>query len=107
MRNTVLLDRDGQVLAEHADDGGMSRTEFADVVRLLRHTADDTSRRMDAGALVRAEIEGPAGDLTIVRLQRLTLGALYSEPQRADGVWEMFQDVMARNVTTRTEVAHA
>ncbi len=107
VRNTVLLDRDGKVLAEHADDAGLSRRDFAHVIRQLRSTADDTSRRMDAGALVRAEIESPAGDLTIVRVQRLTVGALYSEPLRADSVWELLQDLTARNLSTPTEVAHA
>ena len=107
MRNTVLLDRDGKVLAEHADDGGIARSEFAHLVRQLRRTADATSRRMDAGALVRAEIESPAGDLTVVRVQRLTVGALYSDPLRTDRVWEMLQDLTARNLSTPPEVAHA
>jgi hypothetical protein len=107
MRNTVLLDRDGRVLAEHCDDGGMAREDFAHVVRQLRSTADDTSRRMDAGALVRTELEGPAGDLTVMRVQRLTVGALYSEPLRAARVWELLQDLTARNLSPRPEVAHA
>jgi len=103
----VLLDRAGKVLAEHADDAGLSRDDFAHLVREIRRTADQTSRRMDAGALVRAEIESPAGDLTVVRVQRLTVAALYSEPLRAEGVWEMLQDVTARNISTPQAVAHA
>lgn len=107
MRNTVLLGPDGEILAEHTSDAGLPGDAFADAVRHLRETADETSRRMDAGALVRAELEGPAGDVTVLRIQRLTVGALYSEPLRADRVWEMLQDVTARNVTREPEVARA
>ena len=43
----------------------------------------------------------------MLRVQRLTVGALYSEPLRTERVWEMLQDVTARNLTAPPEVAHA
>ncbi len=108
MRNSVVLDADGVVIAQQGTPLGLAPDAFAELVRRLRAIADDASRRMDTGALVRAEIDGPSGSVTVMRLRSLTVGALYSEPLRADRVWEMLQDCSAPHVTpVREEAPHA
>ncbi len=107
LRNSMLMDGDGRILAQHATDAGLGIDAFADVVREVRATSDGASRRMDTGVLVRAEIEGPETSLTVVRLRQYTIAALFSEPLRTDRVWEMVQDVTARSLAPTAEVACA
>jgi predicted regulator of Ras-like GTPase activity (Roadblock/LC7/MglB family) len=107
VRNSIILDRDGEFLADFSDANGLSRRQFSDLVNGIRDTADEASRRMDTGALVRAEIEGPFGSLTLTRVRSLTIAILYEEPLRPDRVWELLQDFIARNLTNKKEVAVA
>lgn len=107
VRNTVVLDREGAVLTDASVPEGLSRRQFSELVRSVAATADDASRRMDTGALVRAEIEGPAGNVTVARVRTLTIGVLYADPLRPERVWELLEDLVARNVATAREAAHA
>jgi len=105
--SAVLLDGDGAIVAHHGDEAGLGADAFADLVRDVRTTSGNASRHMDAGVLVRAEIEGPTASLTVVRLRQYTIAALFSDPLRTDRVWEMLQDISARCLSTSQKVAHA
>lgn len=107
VRNTILLDRQGEILADYSRTGGLSSSQFADLVSSVSETADEASRRMDTGSLVRAEVEGPAGNVTVARVQNVVLGLLYDNPLRPDGAWEMLQDFIARNLEHSPEGARA
>lgn len=97
VRNSIVLDKDGEVLADSTDGASITRRQFADLVLAVAATADDASRRMDTGALVRAEIENPSGNVTVARVRNLTIGILYADPLRSERVWEILQDFVARN----------
>ncbi|MCG3133210.1 MAG: hypothetical protein HMLKMBBP_00331 [Planctomycetes bacterium] len=97
VRNIAVLDRDGDILADHTDGTGPTRRQFCELVTATASVADDASRRMDTGALVRAEVESPSGNVTVVRVRGLTIGVLYSAPLRGERVWELVQDLVARN----------
>jgi tetratricopeptide (TPR) repeat protein len=107
VRNVIVLDRDSEILADYCGQGGLSRKQFGELVSAVRATADDTSRRMDTGALVRAEIEGPTGNVTIARVRNLTLGVLYGDPLRSERAWELCEDFVAKNLTANGEAARA
>lgn len=100
VRNSIVLDKDGEALADSTDGMGLTRKQFAELVTAIAATADDASRRMDTGALVRAEIESPSGNITVARVRNLTVGILYADPLRGDRVWEILQDFVARNLTS-------
>ena len=102
--NSVIMDRDEQVLAEFSNARSLSARQFAELINQIRTVADDASRRMDTGALVRAEIEGPTGNITVARIRNLTIAILYDDPLRPDRVWEMLQDFVARNLKRREVV---
>src|SRR6185295_5937516 len=80
VKNAVLLNKDGAPVAEFAGDGALASARFVELVQGVRDVADDAGRRMDAGALVRVEIEGPGGNVTVARPRGLTVGVLYGEP---------------------------
>jgi predicted regulator of Ras-like GTPase activity (Roadblock/LC7/MglB family) len=108
IKNAVLLDKDGSAMADFSYADGLSKSQFAELVTSIRDTADDASRRMDTGALVRAEIEGPGGNVTVARVRGMTVAVLYSDPLRSERVWELLQDFTAKNLTSnREEVSHA
>lgn len=97
VRNSIVLDKDGESLADYTDGAGLTRRQFAELVTAVSATADDASRRMDTGALVRAEIQSPSGNVTVARVRNLTIGLLYADPLRSERVWEILQDFVARN----------
>lgn len=99
VRSTILLDRDGEILADCTDSTGLTRKQFGELVTSVSTTADDASRRMDTGALVRVEIETPAGSIMVARVRSLTIGILFTEPLRSDRLWEILQDSVARNMS--------
>ncbi len=107
MRNAVVLGKDGEILADFTDADSLSRNQFAELVSAIESTAGDASRRMDTGALVRVEIEGPAGSVTVARARSLTVGILYVDPLRHERVWELLQDFVARNLAAQREESHA
>lgn len=100
VRNAIVLENGGDILADHTDGSGLTRRQFSELVTAVTATADDASRRMDTGALVRAEIESPSGNVTVVRARNLTIGVLYADPLRSERVWELVQDFVARSVTS-------
>jgi predicted regulator of Ras-like GTPase activity (Roadblock/LC7/MglB family) len=95
---SIVLDRDGSILADTGSGGAGSRRQFADLVLALCATADDASRRMDTGALVRAEIESPSGSVTVTRVRNVTVGVRFDGTLRAERVWDVLQDFVARNL---------
>jgi predicted regulator of Ras-like GTPase activity (Roadblock/LC7/MglB family) len=95
-KNAVLLDTDGAAVADFAAADGLAPARFAELVKGVRDVADDASRRMDAGALVRVEIEGPCGNVTVVRARGLTAALHYAAPLRVDRACEVLQDLVAR-----------
>lgn len=103
VRGAVALGSDGGVLAVHVapdrdHDETFCRTQLADLVASVATAADDAMRRLDAGALVRAEVECPAGRVLVARMRGVTLGLLYGAPLDADAAWELVQDAVARCV---------
>jgi tetratricopeptide (TPR) repeat protein len=107
LKNAALLDKDGAVVADFADVAGLARGQFVELVTAIRDTADDASRRMDTGALARADIEGPGGNLVVVRVRGFTVAALYSDPLRSDAAAEIVQDFVARNIASSREEVRA
>ncbi len=105
--NVIVMDREGDVLADHAGASGMDREDFCELVASIGETSDDASRRMDIGTLVRAEIVGPGANLTVARLRSLTVAVLYNEPLKPDEVWTRVQDFVARNLTAGGDTAGA
>jgi len=100
MRNAVLLDQDGASLAEFAGADGLAPARFVELVKGVRDVADDAGRRMDAGALVRVEIEGPGGNVTVTRARGLTVALLYAAPLRVERACEVVQDFLARTLAS-------
>lgn len=107
VRASVVLGRDGEILADTSDGVGTTRREFADLVTALCATADDAGRRMDAGGLVRAELECPAGNVTAARVRGVTVGVRYDATLRPGEVWEIVQDFVARSLPGAAEGARA
>jgi len=107
LRNVVVLGRQGVVVADHSGPQGMPRAPFAQLVAEIRDAADDASRRMDTGALSRADVEGPGGSLVVTRVQGLTIGMQYVEPMRGDRAWGILQDFTARQLAAGRESSRA
>jgi tetratricopeptide (TPR) repeat protein len=107
VRNAVLLDHDGKVVADHASADAIAKNHFAELIAEVRDAADDAARRMDTGSLVRADIEGPGMNLVVTRVRGLTIGVHYAEPMRSDLAWEIVQDFMARQLTAGREESDA
>lgn len=107
LRNAVLLDQVGQVVADHATADAIAKNHFAELVAEVRDAADDAARRMDQGSLVRADIEGPGMNLVVTRVRGLTIGVHYADPMRADAAWEIVQDFTAHQLTAGREESDA
>ena len=107
LRNVVVLGRRGVVVADHSGPHGIPRAPFAQLVAEIRDAADDASRRMDTGALSRADVEGPTGNLVVTRVKGLTIGMQYAEPMRADRAWGILQDFTARQLAAGRESSRA
>jgi predicted regulator of Ras-like GTPase activity (Roadblock/LC7/MglB family) len=103
----VLLDKDGSIVADYTRAGGLGRTQFAQLVAAIRDAADDASRRMDTGALVRAEVEGPGNNVVLTRVRGLTVALHYCEPLRPDGAWQIVQDFTAHQLAAGREESRA
>ena len=107
LRNVVILGRQGVVVADHSGPQGMPRAPFAQLVAEIRDAADDASRRMDTGALSRADVEGPGGSIVVTRVHGLTLGMRYAEPMKSDRAWQLLQDFTARQLASGREASRA
>jgi tetratricopeptide (TPR) repeat protein len=106
-RNAVVLGRDGATLAEFAAFDGLATAGFVELVKDVHDVADDAGRRMDAGALVRVEIEGPCGNVTVSRSRGLTAAMLYTAPLRADRAGALLLDLIARTPASARGEVHA
>jgi predicted regulator of Ras-like GTPase activity (Roadblock/LC7/MglB family) len=107
LRNAVLLSREGAIVADHCAAESLPRARFGEIVAEIRDAADDASRRMDTGALVRADLEGDAGSFVVARVRGLTIGLHYAAPLRADRAWELVEDFAARQLAAGREEARA
>ena len=107
LRNAVVLGRDGASAGAYARSDGLTAEHFVELVCAIRDTADDASRRMDTGTLLKAEIEGPGGNVVLTRVRGLTIAILFSEPLRADRAAEIVSELLARSSSPGREAAHA
>jgi predicted regulator of Ras-like GTPase activity (Roadblock/LC7/MglB family) len=107
VRNAVLLDKDGAIVADYTRAGGIARAAFAELVAAVRDAADDASRRMDTGALVRADVEGPGTNIVLTRVRGITMALLYAEPIRPDAAWEIVQEFTAHHLPAGREPSRA
>jgi hypothetical protein len=107
VRNALVLDRAGAAGASAQGAGALPEPQFERMVLALEATCDDACHRMDAGAMVRAEVECPSGSVTVARVRGLTVAVLYGAPQRPDRVWETIQDLLARRLACGREAARA
>lgn len=107
MRNAVLLDQAGAIVADHAVSDAIPKNHFAELVAEVRDAADDAARRMDTGSLVRADVEGPGMNLVVTRVRGLTIGVHFAEPMRAELAWEIVQDFTAHQLTAGREESDA
>lgn len=107
LRNVVVLGRQGVVVADHSGPQGMPRAPFAQLVAEIRDAADDASRRMDTGALSRADVEGPGGSIVVTRVHGLTIGMRYTEPMKGERAWELLSDFTSRQLASGREASRA
>jgi predicted regulator of Ras-like GTPase activity (Roadblock/LC7/MglB family) len=107
MKNAVLLDQDGASVADFQGEGGLAAGRFVELVANVRDVADDASRRMDAGALVRVDIEGPGGSVAVARARGLTVAVLYAAPLRVERACEAVEEFVARAVAAPRSHARA
>lgn len=105
--NAVILDRDGESLADAAETEGLTRRQFAELVMEVQKTAEDVSRRMDVGTFHWCTVEGAFGGISIARVKGISLGVKYGATVRADRAHEVLEEFAARNFTARTEAAGA
>jgi len=105
--NAVILDRDGEHLADFSDPDSLTRKQFSELVSEVVTTARDASRRMDVGGFHWCTVEGNFGGITISRVKSISLGMKYDtsvKPERAHGMLESFA---SRNLTAEPEVTRA
>jgi tetratricopeptide (TPR) repeat protein len=107
LRNAVLIDRDGATVADYARPGGLPKPQFVQLVVGIRDAADDASRRMDTGSLIRADVEGAGNSLVLTRVRGMTMALNYADPMRADGAWQIVQDFTARQLAAGREESRA
>ena len=63
--------------------------------------------RFRAGTDLKAEIEGPGGNVVLTRVRGLTIAILFSEPLRADRAAQIVSELLARSSSPGREAAHA
>jgi hypothetical protein len=102
-----LIGKDGEVVADCAGQGSLPRAQFVELAVGIRDTADDASRRMDTGALVRAEIEGPGGNVTVCRVRGTTFAVFFGEPMRGERMSELVSDFVTKSMAAAREPVRA
>lgn len=107
LKNAAILGKDGSVVADHAAPESLPHARFAEIAAALRDAADDASRRMDTGSLVRVDLEGDAGSFVVARVRGLTIALHYGPPLRADRAWEVVEDFAARQLAAAREESRA
>ena len=96
LRNAALFGEDGALVSDYCGASGLTAAEFGELVTGIRDVADDATRRMDTGGLVRAEIEGPGGNVLVTRARGLTVALLYSAPLAQVAALALVEDFTAR-----------
>ena len=107
LRNAALFGEGGAVVAEFSGADGLTRAEFGHLVAGIRDVADDATRRMDTGGLLRAELEGPGGNVLVTRTRGLTVALLYAAPMAQAAALALVQDFTARRLGAGAEAARA
>ncbi|MEN8148781.1 MAG: roadblock/LC7 domain-containing protein [Planctomycetota bacterium] len=107
IRNAVILDRDGEVLADMSDPDSLTRKQFAELVSDIVATSEDTSRRMDIGSFQWCTIEGNFGGITINRVKNISLGMKYDHTVKPERAHRMLEGFASRNLTADPEVSRA
>jgi len=106
--NSLILDRDGEMLADCSDPDSLTRAEFSELVNEIRTNAEDASRRMDVGNFRWCTVEGPFGGITISKVKNICIGVKYGPEMKPERAQRMLEEFASRNFTAaRTEVTHA
>ncbi len=104
VRRAIVLDGEGETLLESGEVADPSRSVFASLVKSVGKTAFDLSRRMDIGTLEKADIEGPFGDLRLVRMPGALCCVLGESPKAAA---KGMNEFVARSFAARGAWDHA
>jgi predicted regulator of Ras-like GTPase activity (Roadblock/LC7/MglB family) len=105
--NAVILDRDGEPLADCSETDSLTRKQFSELVQEILKTSEDTSRRMDVGTFHWCTVEGAFGGITIAKVKSVSIGMKYDGQIRPERAHVMLQEFAARNFTAQPEVASA
>ena len=107
VENAVILDRDGEPLADCSDTESLTRKQFSELVGDILRTSEDTSRRMDIGTFHWCTVEGAFGGISIARVKNISLGVKFGSELKADRAHLLLQEFAARNYRSEPEVSHA
>jgi len=107
VKNSIILDRDGDTLADIGVEEGLTRKQFADMVAEVLKTAEDAARRMDMGSFRWCTVEGPFGGIAISKVNTISLGTMFTAPLRSDRARRLLEEFASRNFTASKEVAGA
>jgi len=107
VRNAVVLDKSGARVAEFSGEGALAPARFVELVDDVRGVADEAGRRLDAGSLVRFEIEGPCGNVSVATARGHVVAILFSAPFRMDRAGDALSDVVSPALARGWEDARA
>ena len=107
IQNAVILDRDGELLADLSDPESLTRKQFSELTSEIVATAEDSSRRMDVGSFQWCTIEGNFGGITINRVKSISLGMKYDHTVKPERAHRMLEGFASRNLTADPEVSRA
>lgn len=105
--NALILDRDGEILADCSQTDGLTRKQFSELVAEIQKTSEDASRRMDVGTFHWCTVEGAFGGIAINRVKNISVGMKFDTSLRPDRAQSLLDEFAARNLTAPPEVAHA
>jgi tetratricopeptide (TPR) repeat protein len=107
IRNAVILDRDGEHLADLSDPDSLTRKQFSELVSEIVSTSEDASRRMDVGSFQWCTVEGNFGGVTISRVKNISLGMKFDPGVRPERAHRMLEGFASQNLTAEPEVTRA
>ena len=107
IENTLILDRDGEPLADCSDPDSLTRKQFTELITEILATSEDASRRMDVGTLRWCTVEGAFGGVTITKVKNISLGVKYEQTVNPVVARKLLQEFAARNFTAPMEGTHA
>lgn len=105
--NALILDRDGEILADCSQTDGLTRKQFSDLVAEILKTSEDASRRMDVGTFHWCTVEGAFGGIAINRVKSISVGMKFDTSLRPDRAQTLLDEFAARNLTAPAEVTRA